>query len=222
MEFILEFFGPLEWLLFLEFVILATATFFYQAAKLIAGKNRDDEMVRFYHVFWRSFFAPVTPVNVMLAREAEIRARAMGVVMAGDMAPEQLNQMDAPDLDALSGEDLRGRAIETPVPMRAESKAEKKAAAAVPPLADSTLEVRINGRAPSNRVTGHSGRTLLIDVTHEIEDGQANGVVVELASQALDVPIYRIVLIRGHYRSDKAFKILGVEQAMLESRIQQL
>lgn len=222
MQFLTDYFGPLEWLLFVEFAVLATATVFYQIAKWTAGRNyRSDPLVRFYYVFWQAFNAPVTPVGVLRAREAERIARAKGFVMAGDVTPEMLNREEAPDLGEMTRDDLQGRPIETPPAMLPPEKSVRRGEE-VSTVKDATLEVRITGRCKQNRVSGHDGRVMLAEVTFEVEDGQANGVVVELASAALDVPVYRIVLLGGHYKMNKSFKIVGMGQAELESRVRQL
>lgn len=223
-DFIADNFGLLELLLFLELVVLATAAAFYQIAKLASGRSRHDPMVRFYHVFWRGFFADVTPVGVLRAQQAETLARRAGLITVGDLDPEQLARMDAPDLNEIANAAVGGRPINSPTRLPAEPPAVSPPrgnppAPATPPVGDATLEVRIVGRSKIDTVAGHDGRTLIVHVRCEVEDGQANGVVVELASQALQIPVYRIVLLRGHYKSDKAFKLLNFDQATLDRRV---
>jgi uncharacterized protein YggU (UPF0235/DUF167 family) len=98
-DFVWQNFSVLEWLLCIEVVVLLTAAFFYQVAKVIARSDRQDPLVRFYRVFWRSFFTGVTPMSELDHMQAEMSARAAGFVGVGDLDSSQLSSLDAPDLD---------------------------------------------------------------------------------------------------------------------------
>ncbi len=98
-------FGLLEYLLCIELVVLLAAAFFYQVAKLIARTHRQDPLVKFYRVFWQSFFSSVTSIRDLDLMQMEQMARARGVAMVGDMDTNQLSRLDAPDLGSLDGLD---------------------------------------------------------------------------------------------------------------------
>jgi uncharacterized protein YggU (UPF0235/DUF167 family) len=84
----------LEWLLLVQGVVLLTALFFYQIAKLIARQDRHDPLVRFYRVFWRAFFTPVTSMRQLELKEAEARAMAAGVSGVTEVEGADLSQLD--------------------------------------------------------------------------------------------------------------------------------
>jgi uncharacterized protein YggU (UPF0235/DUF167 family) len=104
-ELIWQNFGFLELILATEFVILLTAAFFYQVAKIIAKTDRHDPLVRFYRVFWRSFMGPVTSIRELDLRQAEYAARMAGVTGVGD-GPD-LVDLDAADLVDLDSAEVR-------------------------------------------------------------------------------------------------------------------
>ncbi|MGC4034261.1 MAG: DUF167 family protein [Tepidisphaeraceae bacterium] len=215
-------FGLLEAVLFLELTLLLTAIVFFYAAKIATKNNRHDPILRFWYVFWRAFSATVTPVRVYDSRIAEERARALGVVGIGELSPGQLAEMDAPDLGGISADEVVSHTIIDTPPPPATPRPSKSDATSATVVADGTLDARIVGRSDADAVLGRDGTTLVAGVRNEIEDGQANGVLVQLIAGALGVPVYRIVLLRGHYKAEKAFKIVGVDQAGIERRLRQL
>ncbi len=101
LDWVYDNFSILEYLLCIELVVLLAAGFFYQVAKIIARTDRQDPLVRFYRVFWRSFFSAVTPIRELDLMQVEIMARNAGLSVAGDLDQSQLSQLDAPDLGDL-------------------------------------------------------------------------------------------------------------------------
>jgi uncharacterized protein YggU (UPF0235/DUF167 family) len=97
-DFIWQNAGLLEIILGTELVVLLTAAFFYQVAKIIAKTDRHDPLVRFYRIFWTAFASPVSTIKDLDLRQAEYAARAAGMVGLGDVSVETLSNIDAPDL----------------------------------------------------------------------------------------------------------------------------
>ena len=135
-----------------------------------------------------------------------------GVAGVGEMTDEQLAETDAPDLDTITTDDLRAHIAEPPPPA---DRSKASAAPAAPP-ADATLDVHVVAEADADAVVGRQNRTLVCRVRNAVEDGQSNGVVTTLVATALNLPVYRVVLVRGQYRADKAFKLIGVDAVALE------
>ncbi|MBC7783969.1 MAG: hypothetical protein H7144_09015, partial [Burkholderiales bacterium] len=109
MDFFWKNFGLLEGMLSIEIIILITAAFFYQVAKLIARSDRHDPLVRFYRVFWRQLFTGVTPIRDMDLAIAESYAREAGYAAPGDIGDDQLSQLDAPDFGDFEGADASAK-----------------------------------------------------------------------------------------------------------------
>jgi hypothetical protein len=67
--------------------------------------------------------------------------------------------------------------------------------------------VRVQPHARQNEVVGWQGDTLRVRVTAAPHDGEANRAVGRVLAEAFDVPISRIVLVRGATSRDKVFRI---------------
>ena len=74
-------------------------------------------------------------------------------------------------------------------------------------LPTSVLHVRVQPRARQNAVVGWQDETLRVRVTAAPHDGEANRAVSRVLAEAFDVPISRIVLVRGAASRDKVFRI---------------
>jgi uncharacterized protein YggU (UPF0235/DUF167 family) len=287
-----ENFGLTEYVLCIELVILLSAGFFYQVAKLIARQDRRDPLVKFYRVFWQSFFSSVTPVRELDMVQIEAMARASGIALAGDIDSHQLSQLDAPDLadlDSLSslappaagGSDevpttqvrtlgrtgpedstqLRSRKDGESRELRfaREQKAKREAEAAAPATArvpverdtdedrisvarDTTPErrkrdlptaeikraaisrcnVRIEPLQKADRLIGYDHGEVVVEVIYAPEDGHANGVIINLLAERIDVRPYQIALVGGHYKVRKVLQVAGLDQATLDQRLASL
>ena len=280
-DFIWQNAGLLEIVLGTELVVLLTAAFFYQVAKVIAKTDRHDPLVRFYRVFWTAFASPVNSIKELDLRQAEYAARAAGVVGLGDVSVETLSNIDAPDLVDLDeagvgsstpdeppptmvqpigrtgGEnDTRLRTKGEAVPSRELqfTKRNKAAREEPPPLsldddnpipisrerdvtagpprsnavpvsqtnATSAFDVSINPFQPRPGITGQRGGEVMIDVTCAPEDGQANGIIITLMAQQLDVRPYQIVLRRGPYTMRKTLQVAGLDQQILNAKLSRI
>jgi len=74
-------------------------------------------------------------------------------------------------------------------------------------LSPSVLHVRVQPRARQNEVVGWQDETLRVRATASPHDGEANRAVSRVLAEAFDVPISRIVLVRGAASRDKVFRI---------------
>lgn len=229
-DFIWENFGLLEWLLCIELIVLLSAAFFYQIAKFIAKTDRHDPLVRFYRVFWISFALPVTPTKQLELASAEAAARSMGHRFAGDMDDQRLTEIDAPDLGDVADADRMPAAPtaremrEEPAPASkpAPAKSAKSGAAEPPKQSTATFDARIIAASPADRLVGIVGGEIVVEVTHEVEDGQANGTVLMLVAERIGIPPYRIALLKGHYKVRKTFQVDNIEQSALDRRLAQM
>jgi uncharacterized protein YggU (UPF0235/DUF167 family) len=288
-----ENFGLIEYVLCIELVILLSAGFFYQVAKLIARQDRRDPLVKFYRVFWQSFFSSVTPVRDLDMVQIEAMARASGIALAGDLDVKQLSRLDAPDLTDL--DDLAALAppstddIETPQTQvrtlgrtgpedsdqlrsrntsesrelrfarEQKAKREAEAAAASAPAkmpverddegdrisisrdtaapdrkkrdlptaeikraAISRCNVRIEPLQKADRLIGYENGEVVVEVIYAPEDGHANGVIINLLAERIDVRPYQIALVGGHYKVRKVLQVAGLDQPTLDQRLAML
>lgn len=287
-----ENFGLIEYMLCVELVVLLSAGFFYQVAKLIARQDRRDPLVKFYRVFWQSFFSSVTSVRELDMVQIEAMARASGIALAGDLDAKQLSRLDAPDLgdlDSLASLDppatddleepktsvrplgrtgpedsdrLRSRkdAESRELRFAREQKAKREAEAAAPapvkmpverdsdddrisvtrdtaapdrrkrdlPTADikraavSRCNVRIEPLQKADRLIGYDNGEVVVEVIYAPEDGHANGVIINLLAERIDVRPYQIALVGGHYKVRKVLQVAGLDQPTLDQRLANL
>ncbi|GIW77824.1 MAG: hypothetical protein KatS3mg104_2887 [Phycisphaerae bacterium] len=89
------------------------------------------------------------------------------------------------------------------------------------PTVSGRCHVRIEPFQPCNQVRGYEQGEVVIQVVHAPEDGQANGVIIDLLSRRIGVRPYQIVLIGGHYKIRKVFQVSGLDQSTLDQRLQQ-
>ena len=219
MDFVWENFGLLEWLFVLELIVLLTALFFYQVAKIIARTDRHDPLVRFYRVFWRSFLSDVSSYA-----DIEFNAAEAAAMSAGYGA--EVNTLDAPDLGTLNESEMRQ------VPSEAELQSRQQPAprGAAPSgggntqdqNVSATFEVMINPMAGRDAIVGMKNGSVVIDVKCAAEDGQANGTIIDLIAPRIGMRPYQISLIRGHYKVLKAFRVQQIDQPALNARLQRL
>jgi uncharacterized protein YggU (UPF0235/DUF167 family) len=240
-DFVWDNFGLIEWVLCIELVTMLSAGFFYQVAKLIARTDRHDPLVKFYRVFWQSFFSDVRSVRELDVLQAEVRAREAGLASAGRMTDDQLHRLDAPDLGDIGGVESTGtREPDQPVPSSVleamgldadeaprPAPAKKKAAPAASSNAAaeeqralrSTFDARVVPFAAKDAIAGREGGELVVNVTVSPEDGQANGIIINLVSARIGLRPYQISLLRGHYKVRKTFQVAGMDQQALDARL---
>ncbi len=246
-DFVWDNFGLLEWMLCIELVTLLSAGLFYQVARLIARQDRHDPLVKFYRVFWQSFFTGVKSVKELDSLQAEMYARDAVLAKAGRLTDAQLGNLDAPDLGGMGGIEAEGtREPETAVPNsvldavdsldddedndrrsppksapapRRAAAASSNAQAEEQRSLRSTFDVRINAFAPRDELVGREGGELVINVTVSPEDGQANGIIITLLADRMQIRPYQIALLRGHYKFRKTFQVSGMDQQSLNARL---
>lgn len=240
-DFIWDKFGLIEWVLCIELITLLSAALFYHVAKFIARQDKHDPLVRFYRVFWQAFFSTVQSVKEIDLRQAEMSAREARLATAGRLRDDQLDNLDAPDLvemgqvestgtrepESVPSEILEavGADDDAPIqpvrsaPATRRAPAGSNAAAEEQRSLKSTFDVRINGFAPTDRIVGREAGELVIDVTVSPEDGQANGIIINLVAQRMNLRPYQIALLRGHYKVRKTFQVSGMDQSSLDARL---
>jgi uncharacterized protein len=72
------------------------------------------------------------------------------------------------------------------------------------------LSLKVQPRAPVNRVGECLGNELRVKVTAPPVDAAANEAVIRLLSEVFDCPRSRIELVRGHTSRHKTIKLHGV------------
>ena len=81
------------------------------------------------------------------------------------------------------------------------------------------IKVRVQPRASRDEVLGFQGEVLRVRVTAPPHEGRANQALVEVLSQALDVPRSRIRILRGHGSRDKLLAVEGLSREDVEGRL---
>lgn len=98
----------------------------------------------------------------------------------------------------------------------------KESQPAVPETARSTatnLAIKVVPGSSRDEIAGKLGDAVKIKVMAAPEGGQANRAVIDLLAEALELPTYRIKLLRGHYDSRKLIQISGMSQAELDEKL---
>jgi len=101
---------------------------------------------------------------------------------------------------------------------RREKCAEPAAATSTPSYAVK-LAIKVVPGSSRDEIAGRLGDAIKIKVMAAPEGGQANRAVIDLLAEALDVPAYRIKLVRGHYDSRKLMQISGMSQAQVDEKL---
>src|SRR5687767_12377571 len=107
-DFVWNNFGLIEWILVIIAVTLISAGLFYQVARLIARQDRHDPLVKFYRVFWQTFFSKVMSVKEIDLLQAEMYARDASLATAGRMDDDQLGNLEAADLGDMGSVESTG------------------------------------------------------------------------------------------------------------------
>jgi uncharacterized protein YggU (UPF0235/DUF167 family) len=82
-----------------------------------------------------------------------------------------------------------------------------------------TLAVKVVPGASHDRLAGRYGDGVKVRVSAAPEKGKANAAVVALLCRLLDITPRDIELIAGHARARKLFRINGLNQQELASRL---
>jgi len=101
---------------------------------------------------------------------------------------------------------------------RREKRDEPAAATSMPSYAVK-LAIKVVPGSSRDEIAGRLGDAIKIKVMAAPEGGQANRAVIDLLAEALDVPAYRIKLVRGHYDSRKLMQISGMSQAQVDEKL---
>jgi uncharacterized protein (TIGR00251 family) len=196
----------LNFILLVELVLLACMVLGMALAWIIYRQYPDEPFNVFFRLFWRQFFS--LRVHDASADPRAIRSstRAIALVGASDdeSAVDGLMRHGVGDND----EDDEEAGV------KARSSGGGGNAAGV-----ATLEVKVVPSSSRDQIAGRYAEGIKVNVTAAPEDGDANRAVIQLLADALDVKVYQIQLIRGHYRPQKTVKIAGISQAALDRKI---
>ena len=78
------------------------------------------------------------------------------------------------------------------------------------------IKVRVTPKASKNQVGPIHADSLKVFVTEPPEKGKANGAVIRLIAEALDIPCYNIEITSGFSNRNKEIRIEGIEEKDLE------
>ena len=82
------------------------------------------------------------------------------------------------------------------------------------------LHIRLQPNARRNEVVGFQNEVLRLRVTALPQEGRANKALIDLLSDALDIPKSRIDIFRGHTTRDKLITIEGLEPGEVRTRLE--
>lgn len=82
------------------------------------------------------------------------------------------------------------------------------------------IPVRAQPGARKNAVTGVHAGQLKVSVTQAPEKGKANAALIEVLSEALEIPRSKISLVSGATVSQKKFCVAGGDVASIRERIE--
>lgn len=222
LDYLWENFGLIEWLLCLELVLLLTASFFYQVAKVIARTDRHDPLVRFYRVFWQAFFSRVSSFADIELKQAEAAAFAAGIATPSDLDAPNLGALGEGDLPPAVGSELEQQNAQPARGAPAPRQSGAARGATVEAAVSATFDAIINPLTDRDAIVGLRDGNLVVDVQCAPEDGHANGVIITQVAQRIGVPAYQITVIRGHYKLLKTFRVQQIDQPTLNARLQRL
>lgn len=83
----------------------------------------------------------------------------------------------------------------------------------------SLLKVKVVPGSSRNQIAGWLGESLKIRVTANPEKGKANDAVISLLADALRIPKQDVTISSGASSPRKAFKISGLSQSEIKSRL---
>ncbi len=83
----------------------------------------------------------------------------------------------------------------------------------------STLGIKVVPGSSQNQIAGRLGDAIKVKVSAPPEGGEANKAVIDLLSEVLGIPGWRIKLIRGHYDSRKVLQISGLSAEQVQEKL---
>jgi uncharacterized protein len=81
------------------------------------------------------------------------------------------------------------------------------------------VQVKVVPGSSRNRVTGKYGEGLKVQVSAPPEKGKANEAVRELLAEFFGVPESQVILVSGQTQPRKVFRIDGLDDAAIKTRI---
>jgi uncharacterized protein (TIGR00251 family) len=181
----------LSWILALEVLFLLSAYICWIAGKMAARERPDDALYLFSLVFWRTFRQKPLP-----------------------MKRPVLDDVDEP---GFGGEDQLAQSLagnDADAPAQPGAPAEGDAG-----VRQATINVRVVPHSQRDQIAGFDGKTLRVNVMASPESGSANKAVIDLIANTLGIKGHQILLLRGHYQSQKTLQISGIPQSDLDARL---
>jgi uncharacterized protein len=86
-------------------------------------------------------------------------------------------------------------------------------------LAHATIDVRVIPRAGKSGIAGMRGDALLVRLNAAPVDGAANDELIEVLSDALDVPRRAVSIVSGSRSRQKRVQIEGVSDQLVTSKL---
>ncbi|HEY1685235.1 MAG TPA: DUF167 domain-containing protein [Tepidisphaeraceae bacterium] len=185
----------LNWILIFEFLLLFCAYIAWWAGKLAARDRPDDALYQFTLVFWRTFRQKPLP----------LRAPVL------DTEEGEGEYVDDADISSFSGNESDE---EAPSARRGSTDSPD-----APVIRQSTLNVRVIPNSPRDQIAGLEGHTLRIHVMADADAGAANKAVIDLLISTLGIKTHQVLLVRGHFQSQKTFQISGLDQDTLDRKL---
>ncbi len=81
------------------------------------------------------------------------------------------------------------------------------------------LQVRLTPRAARSQIDGWQGDIIRVRVTAPPVEGRANDALLRLLSKALDVPLSRLRLVKGHASRSKVIAVEGLSGEEIRRRL---
>mgnify|MGYP001598071392 CR=1 FL=1 len=187
----------ISWILVLELLLLFSAYVAWLAGRMAARERPDDALYRFTLVFWRTFRQKPLPLRAPVLDEDEADGEADYI--DDEELGETFGYSAAPNMPAPRNKD--GGAPVAPV------------------IRQSTINVKVIAHANRDQISGFDGTTLRIHVTAGAEAGAANKAVIDLLTSALGIKTHQLLLVRGHFQSQKTIQISGMDQDELDRRL---
>jgi uncharacterized protein YggU (UPF0235/DUF167 family) len=203
--------GLLSYLFWLEILLLFSAGVCYFSGRWTSW-SRPNGLYRTFQAFWRvALSRHVGPYEVPdVARQwYDVQLAVQELQSTGGEAGDE-------EALLLSG---WGTATDSP-PVRPRPTA----AAAAPELSRArdeavVLTVRIAPQPGQPRLLGRQRDELSVQLTAQPEHGDSNRELMEAMSDWLDVRIYQVHLVSGHYRALKTLRITGLSRADVDQRL---
>lgn len=182
----------LSWIFILELLLLLSAYIAWWAGKQAARERPDDALYRFAAVFWRTYRQKPLPLRAPVLDDEEGEGEAVN---------------DADIGEAFGNSEDR------------QTEEQGRGGANAPVIRQSTLNVRIIAQAQRDQIVGMEGYTLKVQVMAEAESGAANKAVIDLLITTLGIKTHQILLVRGHFQTQKVFQISGLSEEELDRKL---